>query len=123
LVDESLVIKNLFKQLIDAEPVPFPEVRKRPNAPKKRGVYLIIDSSNSVLHVGNTPRGEHGLYQRLNDHLQGRSSFSRKYLCGDGSKLRSDHFFKCLPVEDSRQRALLEAYAIGKLCPKHLGTG
>jgi len=26
-------------------------------------------------------------------------------------------------VEDARLRALLEAYAIGTLCPKHIGLG
>ncbi len=31
--------------------------------------------------------------------------------------------FGCLPVTDDRRRALLEAYAIGVLCPKHIGHG
>ena len=37
--------------------------------------------------------------------------------------MRGTHRFKYLEVENIRQRALLEAYAAGNLCPIHFGTG
>jgi hypothetical protein len=58
-------------------------------------------------------RGKRGLYQRLNNHLQGASSFVIKALDG----------YRCIAVENNRLRAFLEAFAIGHLCPDHIGDG
>jgi hypothetical protein len=54
-----------------------------------------------------------------------QSSFTLKYkpLKKDGSCLREGYKFRCLVVQSQRQRALLEALAIGRLCPAHLGLG
>ncbi|QFT56232.1 hypothetical protein FIU95_16930 [Microbulbifer sp. THAF38] len=116
-------IKALFQKLIASEAYPFPEKGQRLDAPNQRGVYIIITNRGSILHVGNTPRGKNGIHQRLKNHLGGSSSFTKKYLSGDGSKLRKGHSFKCLTVVNSRHRVLLEAYAIGVLCPRHIGLG
>jgi hypothetical protein len=55
--------------------------------------------------------------------LLGQSSFADKYLKGRGSALRKGYKFKYLIVEEPRERALVEAFGIGKLCPAHLGLG
>jgi hypothetical protein len=91
------------------------------NAPYTRGVYLIRDPADRVVHVGRTPRGKNGLHQRLSDHLAGRSSFVYYHLGQDGSRLRNGYTFQFIEVEDARTRALLEAFATGWLCPDHLG--
>ena len=39
----------------------------------------------------------------------------------DGTTLRKGYTFSYMIVPDPRMRALLEAYAIGRLCPAHLG--
>ncbi len=84
----------------------------------------IIRKGETVLHVGRTLRGQDGLHQRLKNHLHGSSSFTREYLKGKGATLReSGYVYQFLELEDSRKRALLEAYAIGTLCPEHLGLG
>jgi hypothetical protein len=71
--------------------------------------------------VGSTPRAKGGIRQRLNDHLAGNSSFTIKHLKEDPLKLRGEYEFQCVVVSDSRLRALSEAYAIGQLCPAHIG--
>ena len=75
--------------------------------------------------MGATPRAAGGIAQRLQNHMQTLSSFTLNYLPlnGDGSKLRAGYSFKCVVVSSNRLRALLEAYAIGHLCPLHLGLG
>ena len=93
------------------------------NAPTDRGVYLILNPRGTVLHVGSTPRAANGIKQRLYGHLQDKSSFVNVYMKHDGDRLRSGYKFKCVVVNDPRQRALLEAFAIGQLLPKHIGTG
>jgi hypothetical protein len=58
------------------------------------------------------------------NHLQGSSSFTNDYLKGKGAPLREEGYtYQYLELEDPRKRALLEAYAIGTLCPKHIGLG
>jgi len=119
--DEAKAIAALFDRLSSSASYPFPQKREPLNAPKERGVYVIQDANGLVLHVGNTPRAKKGVHQRLKDHLSGRSSFARLYLRGDTKKLRSSCFFRYLVVPNARQRALLEAYTIGRLCPFHIG--
>ncbi len=121
--DEHQGIKNLFESLCSQPKKAFPQPRQPLDAPAKHGVY-IIRQGGTVLHVGRTVRGQDGLHQRLNNHLHGSSSFTRKYLNGKGATLRENGFtYQFLEVEDARKRALLEAFAVGVLCPKHLGLG
>jgi hypothetical protein len=120
---EQKTIKKWFETLIGARLCDFPKRGERLDAPKERGVYVIYDPREKVAHVGATPRGKGGIHQRLTNHLHGQSSFIKKCFKGDGSKLRDGFSYRCLPVEDDRLRALLEAYAIGYLCPKHIGLG
>jgi hypothetical protein len=121
-VTESDIIKSLFEDLMRAPLQPFPPHRGTLKAPSESGVYIIYDPRGNVVHVGRTPRGVHGIWQRLTDHLHNRSSFTTKHLEGDGSKLRNGYEFRCIVIEHPRQRTLLEAYATGCLCPDHLGT-
>ena len=115
-------IRKRYRDLINAQPQTFP-VAGPPKVSRKHGVYIIFSPRGTVLHVGRTLRGQKGLDQRLNNHLHGASSFTLKYLDGKGSKLRGTHRFAYLEVSRPRTRALLEAYAVGHLCPKHLGVG
>jgi excinuclease UvrABC nuclease subunit len=116
---EAAAIHSMLVELMRAPTHSFPEPRCSINAPKKAGIYVIHDPRGTVLHVG---RGC-DIGQRLRDHLFNRSAFTTRYLSGNGSILRKGHFFRCLVVSDARKRALLEALAIGKLCPKHIGHG
>lgn len=118
---ERYIVIRLFKQLGRRPALPFPKSRQRLSAPYTRGVYAIRDPKGRVVHVGRTPRAKNGLHQRLGDHLAGRSSFAYFHLEGDGARLRDGYTFQYLEVEDSRKRALLEAYASAWLCPDHLG--
>jgi len=115
-------IKNLLSQLNSRLKLPFPPRRQRIDAPRTPGVYVIRNSKGEVLHVGRTLRGKNGLFQRLNDHLRGRSSFVRAQFKGDGDRLREGYTFQYLEVDDDRTRALLEHCAICLYCPKHLGV-
>jgi hypothetical protein len=120
---EQDTVTALFDELIDAPHCRFPDARGSVTAPTDKGVYVIYDPKRRPLHVGSTPRASHGIAQRLRDHLAGKSSFVEKEFKGHGSALRATHFFSFLAVSDSRTRALLEALAIGRLCPKHIGHG
>lgn len=120
---EKQTIDRLFQKLLACEPVTFPKLRKPLDAPTQKGVYLVLNPSDAVLHVGSTPRARSGIRQRLRAHLQSKSSFVKKYLKGQGSKLRLGYKFKYVKVKKARTRAILEAYAIGQLLPKHIGTG
>jgi hypothetical protein len=120
---EAMGIRKLFGQLVRAPRTAFPNPRERLAVPDKHGVYVIYSPRGTVLHVGRTVRGERGLRRRLNNHLHGRSSFTRQFLDGKGSQLRGTHSFSYLEVANARRRALLEAFASGSLCPKHLGVG
>jgi hypothetical protein len=114
-------LQALFDKLMCAPKHKFPLARERLYAPTDRGVYVIYDPKGEPAHVGSTPRAKGGIRQRLNDHLAGNSSFTITHLNKDPSKLRGEYEFQCVVVPDSRLRALLEAYAIGQLCPAHIG--
>lgn len=120
---ELQTIKKLFAQLMKAAPIAFPSARQRLDAPTTQGVYLIFGPRGRILHVGRTVSGQRGLRQRLNNHLQGQSSFTASMFKRKGHLLRETHSFAYLEVSDARRRALLEAYAVGNLCPEHLGVG
>jgi hypothetical protein len=113
----------LFDQLTRSPLQYFPPQGAKVSAPERQGVYIIYSPKKVVLHVGNTPRARGGIRQRLKNHMRGQSSFTRNYLKGDGARLRSGYGFRCLVVAKPRMRMLLEAYAIGHLCPKHIGLG
>ena len=109
----------LFDELCAQPKRSFPQYRQPLDASSKPGVY-IIRKGETVLHVGRTLR----IHQRLKNHLHGSSSFTRGYLKGKGAALReAGHTYQYLELEDRRKRALLEAYAVGTLCPKHIGLG
>lgn len=118
---EPEIVTALFFELMQAPLQVFPVFRQSLTAPKLRGVYVIYSPRGKVVHVGRTPRAKDGIAQRLRSHMAGRSSFVERYFAGDGSKLRGKYKFRCLVVKNPRRRALLEAYATGRLCPAHLG--
>ena len=116
-------IKKLYSKLIKRPAILFPNAGQKLKVPDKQGVYLILSPRKKVVHVGRTLRGKEGLAQRLRDHLNSRSSFTEKHLKGKGFRLRGEYRFKYLAIKNARTRALLEAYSVGRLCPKHLGLG
>lgn len=120
---EQKRVKALFAELIRSPLQTFLEHGGKLDAPKGQGVYVIYNSRGRVAHVGRTPRAMGGIAQRLRDHLTGNSSFVKEEFDRDGSKLRGKYKFQCIEVRDKRRRALLEAYAIGSLCPIHIGLG
>jgi len=122
-VDE---VRGLFGCLIDGRqrPCRFPVKARQLEAPDEHGVYVIIRRcSGTVAHVGRTCRGKTGLRGRLRRHVQGNSSFVKTCLHGNRNVLPRDYEFRYLVVKKARLRALLEYYAIGRLCPRHLGLG
>ena len=120
---EQRRIESLYRRLLDCQPVQFPQPNQRLEAPTYKGVYLILGPRGAVLHVGSTPRAKNGIRQRLHGHLASRSSFVNIYMNNDGDLLREGYKFQYVRVANARQRALLEAYAIGQLLPKHIGAG
>ncbi|WP_375204513.1 GIY-YIG nuclease family protein [Hyphococcus sp.] len=121
--EQARQIKSIFSELIREPLQKFPKQGERLEAPTEHGVYIIYSPGGNVMHVGRTLRGGKGLQRRLKNHLYGRSSFVRLHMDGMSYKLRRGYAFRCLSVKNARQRALLEAYAIGVLCPKHIGLG
>lgn len=123
MISESQKIKDLFTELCEQSGLSFPQHRKALNAPSQPGVYIIC-KGKTVLHVGRTLRGKGGLHQRLKNHLHGSSSFTNNHLKGKGDILRKNGYtYQYLKVKSPRLRALLEAYSVGHLCPKHIGLG
>lgn len=124
---ESDIIKRLFHKLKRGRIYKFPKSgymkSLTPEIPETHGVYIIYSPREKVLHVGRTLRGKRGLSQRLNNHLTGHSSFVAYYLDWNGAKLRRGYKFQFIAIEDHRHRALLEAFAIGALCPAYIGLG
>lgn len=116
-------VRRLFKQLVAAPLHRFPEARSPLDAPKRQGVYVIVHARRGVVHVGRTTRGRNGLFQRLKNHLQARSSFVLLFARPKGLDLRRDCKFRYVTVENPRARAFLESLAVGELCPAHIGDG
>jgi hypothetical protein len=124
-------VKAKFSELIHSPLHAFPRSRARFTETDKRGVYVIYSPRGKVLHVGGTPRGQRGIFQRLSNHLHGQSSFTNKsqFLKKHGGRslkhrytyVREHCTYRCLAIKDERLRVLLEAYAIGHLCPDHIG--
>ena len=122
-MSECKEVMQLHKELINAKSYSFTPKGTKVNVSEEQGVYIIYSANNIVLHVGTTKRGKGGLNQRLNNHRNGSSSFSKKYLKPNNIKLSGGCKFRYIEVEDGRKRAFLEALTIGLLCPKHIGTG
>jgi len=112
-------VAKLYSALVASPLVKFPA--KSLVAPMQQGVYVIYGPNGRVLHVGSTPSGLQGIWQRLRNHLYKASSFTLVHLKGNGAQLRNGYGFRCVVVTNHRLRALLEHYAIGHLCPAHLG--
>lgn len=126
MAGEKKSVAALFDRLLRAPLQDFPAARGAIEAPDNKGVYIIYSPDRKVLHVGSTPRARNGIKQRLRDHMAGQSSFTQKYFSRHkrrGRQLRDGYTFRCLCVPDPRTRALLEALAIGRLCPEHIGHG
>ena len=120
---ERQTVKKLFGKLCKQKEKPFPKKHQPLYAPLKAGVYIIRENK-IILHVGRTHRAKKGIHKRLKEHLHNSSSFTKNYLHGKGATLREKGYtYQYLELENSRERALLEHYAIGTLCPRHLGTG
>jgi hypothetical protein len=124
-------VQTKFAELIHSRLDKFPASRQRLNVTDKRGVYVIYGPRGEVLHVGGTPRGQRGIFQRLSNHLHGQSSFTNKsqFLKKHGGRTLKDRYtyvrehckYRCLAINNERLRVLVEAYAIGHLCPDHIG--
>jgi hypothetical protein len=115
------IIQGLFGMLLESPLHHFPANGKL-DITTQKGVYIIYNPHGESSHVGNTPRGRQGLRQRLNNHLDFASSYTRNFLLPQGFSVRQGYSFRFLEVESARHRVLLEAYAIGNLCPEHIGT-
>lgn len=123
MASEKDEIEKLYSLLCTQDIKAFPQPYKSLDAPTEKGVYVIRKDDN-VLHVGRTPSAANGIWQRLKNHLAGQSSFVDRFLDGQHALLRTTGYtYQTLVVIDARQRALLEAYATGMLCPKHIGLG
>jgi hypothetical protein len=112
-LDEPQTIKILFDELM-LEPLQrFPGLGERLSAPTQPGIYVLYGAKGKVCYVGLA----RGLRSRIMTHL--RSSWHEaKY----GRDFKSRGGFRCLIVENERQRALLETYATGCLCPAYIGN-
>lgn len=120
-MQEAERIKELFNTLINSELYKFP-IAGKVVVSKDQGVYIIFNSESCAAHVGNTVRGKEGLNQRLNNHLKNQSTFAQKFISPNNYSLRSEFRYQYIVVPSARDRALLQALAIGLLCPLHLGT-
>ena len=115
-MSEPDIVKTLFDKLLLAPIQRFPRDGEKLDAPKQPGIYVLYGPRNKVIYVG-LAAGANGLRSRLMTHLVQSAFHESKY----GSALRSRGGFRCLIVENRRQRKLLEAYATGCLCPTYLG--
>lgn len=120
---EAKFIAEQFRKLCVSKRFPFPVRGTSLDAPDSQGIYVIYSLDGAVMHVGRTVRGKRGLRQRLSDHLLGKSSFARVQFNRVGALLRGLYTYAYIEVADARARCLLESYAIGSLCPGHLGLG
>ena len=111
---ERQSIAKRFEDLMNRPFQAFPASRGNLQAPSQPGVYVIYSSRKAlVLYVGRNLGAQGSLHRRLTEHLT-RARFTKNIRkCS----------FRCLVVKNQRQRTLLEAYAIGHLCPSHLPTG
>jgi hypothetical protein len=121
IMTEPETIQSLFEQLMAAQKFEFPRSPTRVEAPWEQGVYIIYDPHDAVAHVGRK-LGEYGLFGRMGDHINGYSSFHQHPLKPEGQKVSDGFLYAWLTNDSPRTRALLEAYATGRLCPAHIGA-
>lgn len=122
MMTEPLKINELYETLKQAKLMPFPKRPKDIQTSNQHGVYVIYRNNGTPVHVGRTIRGKYGLRQRLVNHMQRKSSFTRNQLQSDQS-IREGYSYRCIEVESDRERCLLESLACGKLCPEYVGLG
>jgi excinuclease UvrABC nuclease subunit len=115
-LDEPEIVRTLFEQLQLAPLQRFPEPGEKLNAPNQPGVYVLYGTKGKIRYVG-LARGSKGLRPRLLTHLN-----THWHIAKYGRDFRSRGGFRCLVVQNERQRALLEAYATGCLCPAYIGN-
>ncbi len=121
--NEQKDIRKRFARLLAGKRHPFPLIGEVLKAPTRHGVYVVYGPRNKILAVRRTVRGRNGILQRLTDHLRGNSSFMAGHFKRDGLRLRGTCSYTYVAVKNPRKRALLESYAVGYLCPTHLGLG
>lgn len=121
-MNESEQVLQLHNLLLNSELYLFPK-KGKVDVSIEQGVYIIYNQKGIVLHVGKTDRAKNGLNQRLQNHLRNQSSFSKKYLIPNTVNIRFEGRFKYIEIENDRLRTFTEAFTVGKLCPKHVGTG
>lgn len=119
---EAKNVRAYFARLRRARPHDFPKAGRRVLCPPRHRVYLILDPSGRVAHVGRTTRARAGLLQRLRSRLAGRSSFVILFVKRRPSRLRKGYSYAWVEIPNPRTRALVKAYATGILCPRHIGT-
>jgi hypothetical protein len=95
----------------------FPVLHQKIDAPQKPGVYIIYSPRGRVEHVGES----RSIAGRLRGHMGNSSSYVNKSLRRRGAQLRGAYRYRYLTVVSPRRRMLLQAMAIGQLCPRHLG--
>jgi hypothetical protein len=117
LMSEAQEIRELFDKLVGETERTFPALGQKLDAPELPGVYVIYSPEGIVDHVGEST----SIAGRLRGHMGNASSYVNQYLKHMGSQLRGAYKFRCLPIDNSRQRMLLQALAIGLLCPQHIG--
>jgi len=118
---ESENIKLLYDQLLQSKPHKFPTTGPL-DITCKLGVYIIFNSKGVVSHVGNTRNGKKGLCQRLNNHLNGTSSYRKNFLRPRNLSVRNGFTYKLIEISSGRHRVFLESLACGLLCPEYIGT-
>lgn len=106
-------IEGLFDELMAADVLPL----ARPFARHlhQPGVYVLQMPDGSAKHVGLA----RNLARRLANHFDGRSS-TVTFHCGP---LPAGCTFRVIVLDCERCRELLQAYAIGRLAPAHIGRG
>ena len=107
MTHEQTKLRKLLNQLTRAERKPFPCLRESLDAPDLQGVYIIYEPLGRVVHVGCTPRARGGIAQRLRDHMANRSSFTTKFLEGEGSKLRRGYHISLSCREEPKASRLI----------------
>ena len=120
---ERKLVRAYFARLRRARRHPLPSTGRLLVCPPKHGVYIIFDAAGKVAHVGRTTRAKAGILQRIRAHLAGRSSFVIIFLKRNRQLLRKGYSYCWVEIANARVRALVEAYATGVLCPRHIGTG
>ena len=73
----------------------------------EHGVYVIYNPEKYIWHVGAATRGAKGLCGRLNNHINGQSFFTNKYLKPRNLKVRNGSSFQYIVLPIARERMLV----------------